>query len=226
MANVTSRGVLWEVIAPVVRWPLHSPMRLVLCVVAGVVAMCLVGSIGGSSSDEQTSESTSSSSSSDSSPSTEESSPSSSPSSSDSSSSSSSATSSGGSDAHEWGASDAERKRGRPAVKVASRLADDLEKHRSSSRSKWWAAVSPSLSKTGRQQLKQQGPKKTGFTKVTGKPGLYVGNVDMGERYARVAIPTDKGTYLALVEKEGGSWKVASLSRMNDGDVTTETEGA
>lgn len=39
MSRPTSRGILWEVLAPVVRWPLYSPARLltVLAVVAAVV---------------------------------------------------------------------------------------------------------------------------------------------------------------------------------------------
>ena len=34
-------GVLWQVVAPVVRWPLWSPRRLAL-VVALVVGVCLL----------------------------------------------------------------------------------------------------------------------------------------------------------------------------------------
>ncbi len=40
MSRVTSRGILWEVLAPVIRWPLRSPARL--ATVVGAVFLVLV----------------------------------------------------------------------------------------------------------------------------------------------------------------------------------------
>lgn len=224
--RVTSRGVLWEVIAPIVRWPLHSPLRFTLVVIGTITALCLLGSLGraGGGQAEPAASSSSTSETSSSPGGTSSSSPSSS---SPSPSPSSSSTSSARADSSEWGASQEERERAEPAVKVAGQLARDLVDHRKSSREKWWKAISPHLSKTGQKQMKQLSPGKVGFTKLTGDPGLLVTDVEMGEQYTNVAVPTDKGTYLFLVEATGDkSWQVASISKMAPaGDVTTQTQG-
>lgn len=118
----------------------------------------------------------------------------------------------------EWGDEAKVKKQAKasaPAVKVASSLADSLVKHRSSSQSTWWAAIKPSLSTSGQQQMKSLGPKKVGFTKVTGKARAIVTEADMGERYVSVGVPTDEGLFVFLAEKQGKGWKVASVSRMN-----------
>lgn len=215
MSKTSSRGVLWEVIAPVVRWPLHSPLRLVLVIVGALTAMCLLGAIG-DIGDEEADQTSSSSTSSSSTSST--SSASTSPTSPSSSSSSSSSTSEPRTD-HDHGSESTEELRARakaaaPAVKVASSLADDLEKYRKASKAVWWKKVQPSLSKNGEKQLRSKSPSGVGFTKVTGKPRLLVTEVDMGPRYVNVGVPTDKGTYLFLVERTGKSWGVASVSKL------------
>lgn len=115
----------------------------------------------------------------------------------------------------------AEQKKARPAIKAASNLADDLEKHRKSPKAKWWKAIKPNLSSNGIKQMKQKTPGTVGFTKVTDKPGLLISDTDMGSRYESVNVPTDKGHFLFLVERtgSGGSakWKVASISKINGG---------
>lgn len=139
------------------------------------------------------------------------------------SSTSSSAKQSG--DDQDWGDEEelrAQQKRARPAVKVSSTLAQDLTKHRKSSKAAWWKAISPSLSNNGRKQFKSSSPGRTKFTKVTGKARLLVTDTDMGKKYVSVAVPTEKGTYLFLTEntsssKKPASWKVASVSQMEGG---------
>lgn len=44
MGKSSSSGVVWQVVAPVVRWPLWSPARLGL-VLAAIVAACLALSL-------------------------------------------------------------------------------------------------------------------------------------------------------------------------------------
>lgn len=41
MRKTSSSSVVWQVVAPVVRWPLWSPARLAM-VLAAVVAVCFV----------------------------------------------------------------------------------------------------------------------------------------------------------------------------------------
>lgn len=43
--TTTTRGVLWEVLAPVVRWPMYSPMRFGLVLVAVLTALLVVGEL-------------------------------------------------------------------------------------------------------------------------------------------------------------------------------------
>lgn len=47
MSSMSSRGVLWEVVRPVLAWPLRSPLRLGLVVAALVVALVVVAQVGG-----------------------------------------------------------------------------------------------------------------------------------------------------------------------------------
>ena len=118
----------------------------------------------------------------------------------------------------EWGDDarlSAEAKRGAPAVKVATTLARQIEKNRAQPKARWLAKIKPYLSATGQQQMKQKTPRTVGFAKVTGTPRVLVSDVNMGKKYVSVVIPTDKGHFLALVERSGSSWKVASLSKMS-----------
>lgn len=46
MSRVTSRGILWEVLAPVIRWPLRSPTRLAAVVGGVLLAMVLSARLG------------------------------------------------------------------------------------------------------------------------------------------------------------------------------------
>lgn len=119
----------------------------------------------------------------------------------------------------EWGGEaqvKAHAKRAAPAIKVASALADDMVKYRTSSRAKWWSEVKPALSTSGQQQMRSK-PKEIRFTKVTGKARAIVTEADMGERYVSVGVPTDTGTYLFLAQREGKAWKIASISKMSGG---------
>lgn len=141
---------------------------------------------------------------------------------SESTTSSSSSSASTEQDADDWGEESqlrAAEKKARPAVRVASDLADTLQTHRKSTKAGWWKKVSPYLSETGKKQLQQKSPASIGYTKVTGKARLLVTDTDMGPRYVSVAVPTDKGTYLFLTEKAGtgskASWKVASVSKLS-----------
>ena len=119
----------------------------------------------------------------------------------------------------EWGGDaqvKAQAKRAAPAIKVASALADDMVKYRTSSRAKWWSEVKPALSSSGQQQMRSK-PKEIRFTKVTGKVRAIVTEANMGERYVSVGVPTDTGTYLFLAQREGKAWKIASISKMGGG---------
>jgi hypothetical protein len=49
MSRPTSRGILWEVLSPVIRWPLHSPTRFVAVIAAVIAAIFLASTVGGSS---------------------------------------------------------------------------------------------------------------------------------------------------------------------------------
>lgn len=226
MPKTTTRGVLWDVLAPVLRWPLHSPARAGACLMALMIALCGLGAInngdeeGAPQSQEtsSTSTSTTSTSSTTSEPTTapRPSSPSTTPT---PTSSTSTATPSA---PREPQLSAAQIKKGRPAVAKAARLADRLVAHRDKPRKSWWKRVKGDLSTSGRSQMLQRGPKGTPFTKVTGKPGQVVTEGDMGGRFTSVAVPTDRGTYLFLVEKSG----VASISRMLPDDGAESGEGA
>lgn len=47
MHDTTTRGVLWELLAPIVRWPMYSPTRFAL-VVTGVLALVIgIGQVTG-----------------------------------------------------------------------------------------------------------------------------------------------------------------------------------
>lgn len=46
MSRVTSRGILWEVLAPVIRWPLRSPTRLAAVVGGVLLVMVLSARLG------------------------------------------------------------------------------------------------------------------------------------------------------------------------------------
>lgn len=118
----------------------------------------------------------------------------------------------------EWGDDarlSAEAKRGAPAVKVATTLVQQIEKNRAQPKARWLAKIKPYLSATGQQQMKQKTPRTVGFAKVTGKARVLVSDVNMGKKYVSVVIPTDEGHFLALVERSGSSWKVASVSKMS-----------
>lgn len=45
--RMSNRGVLWEVVAPVARWPLYSPLRLGALVGVLLVALMLLGRVNG-----------------------------------------------------------------------------------------------------------------------------------------------------------------------------------
>lgn len=230
MARPSTRGVLWEVIAPVVRWPLRSPARLIGTIVAGIVLMCAVGRLDGgqdTAPEPATSSTSSTSTPSTSSPTSTASSPTSTttPTATGSSTSSTasaspsprSTSSAADTDREDWGSTkalSAQEKAARPAVSKARTLATKVVAHRTSPRATWWKAVRPYLSPSGRQQLEQLGPRGLPFTKVTGKAGLIVTEADMGKRFTSVAVPTNKGTYLFLVEKSG----VASISQVMPDD--------
>lgn len=47
MATTTTRGLLWEMLAPVLRWPLYSPRRLVGTILAAVLLLAVVTRLGG-----------------------------------------------------------------------------------------------------------------------------------------------------------------------------------
>lgn len=119
---------------------------------------------------------------------------------------------------HEWGDDAklrAEARRGAPAVKVATTLADRIVQHRSSPKTRWLERIKPYLSTSGQQQMRQQErPTSIGFATVTGTARVVVGEVDMGERYVSVAVPTNAGHFLFLVERTEQGWKVASISKM------------
>lgn len=130
---------------------------------------------------------------------------------------------------HEWGDEAklrAEARRGAPAVKVATALADRIVEHRSATKKRWLAQITPYLSTSGQQQMRQQkSPKSIGFAKVTGRARVVVGEVNMGERYVSVAVPTDSGHFLFLAERAGKGWKVASISKMPGASSSTGTKG-
>jgi hypothetical protein len=50
MATTTTRGLLWEMVAPAVRWPLRSPLRFFGSLFAVLLVLALVSRFSGSSS--------------------------------------------------------------------------------------------------------------------------------------------------------------------------------
>lgn len=46
-SSKVGQGILWEVLAPVIRWPLHSPARLALVVLALLAAVVGLGRLNG-----------------------------------------------------------------------------------------------------------------------------------------------------------------------------------
>lgn len=141
--------------------------------------------------------------------------------SSSSSSSSSSVPSGTASAAEEWdetGLDLAEVDRtSRRAVAAAQTLADRLEAHRSKSKAAWLAAIEPSLTSSGVQQMEQLSPNTVGFTARTGSARAIVTEADLGSRYVSVGVPTDQGPFLFLAQRSGSTWKIASVSRIGAG---------
>lgn len=219
--GTSTRGLLWEVLAPILRWPLRSRTRLLGCLAVVVLVVLALGALGDEKDNDDTAPAASSSTTSN------PSSPSSSSSASEGRTSSTSTSSSTTTDQavpEEPGLTAQQRREGKPAVTRAGRLADRLVANRDEPQATWWRRIKGDLSASGQSQMRALGPKGLPFTKVTGDAGLVVTEADaLGDRYTSVAVPTNQGTYLFLVEDSG----VSSISEMlPDAEADAEIEAA
>lgn len=202
MSSVSSRGILWEVLAPIVRWPLQSPARFFTVLGVAVVVLFTGARLsGGTGSNEASTgqpSSTPTGSSVTSSPSSSASEPSSSsPSSTSSSSPSASASSPTLPAAASKTASSFLTAWARPTVAQAA----------------WLAAVKPLATPELAKGLAMTDPRNVPATKVTGalSPREVSPNLTAPTRAVFVG-ETDAGPMGVTVVKSGAAWLVQSIA--------------
>lgn len=96
-------------------------------------------------------------------------------------------------------------------MRVVSQFADAS---RTKDRSAWWRQVKPLLSPMGVSQMHGRSAQELGFTKRTGSVRPLATEVALPDRYMAVGLPTDRGSFMVLVEKVGPEWMIASVSRL------------
>lgn len=224
--GVGNQAVLWEAIAPVVRWPLYSPRRFGLSVAALVLGLLLWASVAGDgsptaeqpglpSSSSSTFASSSTSTASGTSPSTSSSTASS------SSTSTQDVAADGDLDDEGWvpvssappaPVDPASAKTDAAIVKQATAAAAAFARTPATiTASAWWARVKPHLTTQAQQDYAGVDPRNIPFTKVTTGSMLAPGEGD--QHLVRVVgVVTDKGTVTVTMAREGDGWKVSSLA--------------
>lgn len=100
------------------------------------------------------------------------------------------------------------------AVSVATRFADIVESSQGTGQGRWWKEIKPLLSPRGVNQFRGHGVDEVGFSRRVGQARHFAPTVPLGEAFVPVAVPTDTGPFLVLVEQVDQEWKIASVSRL------------
>lgn len=227
-----SKTVLWEVIAPVARWPMRSPRRLLATTLVLVVGLVLSARLGdsqgspaaapaGSSAPITTGTSTASPAADPTDPSEAATGTAPAPSSGSTSSPSSEdvelseedgwVDASSATPSSDPAEADLVNRLTSRATRIVTDLAARPAKADAAAQKTWYRKVAQHMTLQAAEDYEGIDPRRIPFTKVTGTATVAAADPDQADLVRFVSVPTDAGTVVVHMGRQGPAWAVSRL---------------